>query len=121
MLFRSALAAVMTDLQIPIEQRDYALGFIGNTKLQLRAFFAGSQLSRYLECGLGATGPNANSWRVHMGLIVFADSIAPNRTRVQIAMSAGAIDSGGATKDPSMCGTTGVLEDKIKTLLAKRL
>ena len=56
-----------------------------------------------------------------MGLIVFADSIAPNRTRVQIAMSAGAIDSGGATKDPSMCGTTGVLEDKIKTLLAKRL
>jgi hypothetical protein len=117
----SAVSEVMTDLEIPIVHRDYPLGYIGNAKLQLRTFFAGSQLSRYVECGLGALGPNANAWRVHMGLITFVDSIAPNKSRVRIAMSAGAIDPGGATKDPSMCGSTGVLEEKVKTLLGKKL
>lgn len=117
----AALSQVMADLEIPVEHRDYGLGFIGNAKLQLRAFFAGSQLSRYVECGLGVLGPNANSWRVHMGLIAFADSLGPNKTRVRVAMTAGAADPAGATKESTMCGSTGVLEEKISGLLTKKL
>jgi hypothetical protein len=117
----SAFSEAFTDLEIPIENRDYSLGVIGNATLQIRAFFAGSQLSRYAECGLGATGPNANSWKVHMAVIAFIDSIGPTKTRVRVAMTAGAADPAGATKESTMCGTTGVLEDKLSARAAKRL
>lgn len=116
-----AVALVMKDLKIPLDHDDVAFGTIGNATLQLRAFFAGSQLSRYVECGLGVLGPNANSWKVHMALMTFVDSLGPTRTRVRVALSAGAADPAGATKESTMCGTTGVLEDKISALLAKQL
>ena len=117
----AAVAGVMKDLQIPLDHDDFAFGTIGNATLQLRVFFAGSQLSRYVECGLGVLGPNSNSWKVHMALMTFVDSLGSNRSRVRVALTAGAADPAGATKESTMCGTTGVLEEKISTLLAKKL
>lgn len=115
----AAYAAAMEELKIPIEERDQPNGTVGNAALQVRFNFAGYPLSKLVGCGIGAMGPNANSYRVHLALMAIIDSIGPTKTRVRMAMAAGAYDPGGAAKEPASCESTGVLEERI-TDTAKR-
>jgi len=117
----AALATAMGELKIPVTERDSAAGLVGNAKLQQRHSFAGYQLSKLVNCGLGVTGPNANSYQVHMALIGFIDPLGPSKTRIRIAFAAGALDSSGAAKEPASCGSTGVLEERLAEMVKQRL
>jgi hypothetical protein len=109
----AAYTAAMDELKIPIQERDLLAGTVGNAAVQARYNFAGFPMSRLVGCGLGAFGPNANSYRIHIALMAIMDSIGPTQTRVRMAMAAGAYDPGGAAKEPASCESTGVLEEKI--------
>ncbi len=117
----AAFAGAMDELKIPIETRDQLGGLVGNATIQARFNFAGLPMTRIVECGLGATGPNANGFRVHIALMAIMDSIGPSKTRVRMALAAGALDPSGAAKEPATCGSSGVLEEKIIALARKRL
>ena len=114
-------ANALDELKVKITERDSAGGLVGNAQLQQRHVFAGFPLSKLVGCGLGATGPNANSYLVHMALMGFIDSVGPSKTRIRIAFAAGALDTGGAAKEPVSCGSTGVLEERLAALVKQRL
>ncbi len=117
----SAFASALDELKIPITERDSAGGLVGNAKLQQRHTFAGMQLSKLVNCGLSAMGPNANTYQVHAALIAFIDPLGPSKTRIRIAFAAGALDSSGAAKEPASCGSTGVLEERLADMVKQRL
>lgn len=117
----AALSAVLVELDIPTDIRDSVGGMLGNATLKKTYNFAGFQLSRLQECGMGATGPNANTYRVHMALVGFVDEDGPARTHLRIAFAAGATDLAGTSKEASSCRSTGALEARIADLVKQRV
>lgn len=105
-----AVVAAFEELKIPLGTRDSVGGMVGNLDLVRRTSLAGSQLSRWLNCGSGLTGPNADNWRVYLSIAALLDPLDANRTRLRIGMAGGAVDVQGNAKDPVVCVTTGSLE-----------
>jgi hypothetical protein len=77
-------------------------------------------MSRYISCGSGMTGPNADNYRIYLAVVAFVDSLAPNKTRLGVALAAAAQDLQGSAKLPIACGSTGALEGQIRRAVALR-
>lgn len=117
----AALAAAMDELKIPVNIRDSVGGLVGNATLKQMYAFAGFPMARIQNCGIGAMGPNASSYRVHMALVGFIDELGPSKTRLRIAFAAGAADISGASKDATMCRSTGALEERLADLVKMKV
>lgn len=111
-----AAVAVLERAGIPITYRDSLRGIVGSPSIENKRRIAKSPLSRFLNCGNGFSGPNADSWGVTMALLVSARA-ADDGTALRIGVAAGARDLSGPSKDPVTCGSTGALEE----LLAKEI
>ncbi len=117
----AALRAVYTELKIPRSVADSANGQIGTLRL-VRTFTIGDErMSAYLNCGAGLTGANADSWRITMGIASFVRTASDGKTTVATGLVAQAEDMGGASKEPVMCGSSGLLEARIAKMVAARL
>ncbi|MEO6447403.1 MAG: hypothetical protein ABIZ91_15890 [Gemmatimonadaceae bacterium] len=118
----SAVETVLKDLKVPIDSRDSVRGLIGNMQLPKLRSFAGSPISRFLNCGSGITGANADNWRVYITAIAFIDKKDAATSTLRVAMVGGAQDIQGSSKDPVACGSTGgfesLLVDRVKKVLA---
>lgn len=111
----SAAAAVLEKAGVDITYRDSLRGIVGNPSVEKRRV-AKSPLSRFLNCGNGFSGPNADSWGVTMAVLVSARA-SDGGTVMRVGLAAGARDLSGSSKNPVTCGTTGALEE----LLAKEI
>jgi hypothetical protein len=78
-------------------------------------------LSRYLECGAGMTGPNADLFRVQLAIVTMIQAISATRTQIRTALAAGARTLEGNSSDAVQCGTSGELEARIAALVSSRL
>jgi hypothetical protein len=109
-----AAAAVLEKAGIDITYRDSLRGVVGNPAVEKRRRIAKSPLSRFLNCGNGFSGPNADSWGVTMAVLVSARA-SDGGTALRVGVAAGARDLSGPSKDPVTCGSTGALEELIAT------
>lgn len=64
----AVLPAVYDSLGIPVAQRQPATRTLGNDGLRLRRRLGSVPLQRYLDCGRGQDGPNAESYEVHLSV-----------------------------------------------------
>lgn len=117
----AALFATLDQLKIPLEVRDSAAGMAGNLGLVKMHSFAGSQLSRWISCGDGMSGPNADLFRVYLALMTKVRQLDAGQVRVTIALLAGAKDVTTGASDPVACGSTGALEARIVKGIRDRL
>ena len=117
----AAVLAVYADLKIPVTLRDSVGGLVGNTRLIQTGRLGKERLSRYLECGAGMTGPNADLFRVQLAIATMIQTVSPTRTQIKTALAAGARNLEGNSSDAVRCGTTGELETRIAALVASRL
>lgn len=118
----TAVIAAFDEMKIPLDTRDSLRGLVGNLSLKKTGNLAGSQMSRWLSCGAGMTGPNADNWRIYIAIASFLDRIAnSNKTAIRVAMVAGAQDMQGNAKDAVPCASTGGLETQILERAKKRL
>ena len=108
----SVAAAVLERAGIEVTYRDSLRAIVGNPAIEKKRRIAKSPLSRFLNCGNGFSGPNADSWGVTMALLVSARA-ADDGTALRIGFAAGARDLSGPSKDPVTCGSTGALEELI--------
>jgi hypothetical protein len=117
----AAVLAVYADLKIPVTLRDSVGGLVGNTRLIQTGRLGKERLSRYLECGAGMTGPNADTFRVQIAIATMIQTVSATRTQIKTALAAGARNLEGNSSDAVRCGTTGELEIRIAALVSSRL
>lgn len=93
---------------------------ISNTSFVVRRQLGGVNLSRYLDCGSGLTGPAANQLKITMSLVlqVVGDSSGVSTLRTQV----NGYGQSEATSDPPVhCATTGALEARIAKMVNEAL
>ena len=117
--FRAVVAA-FDEIKIPLDTRDSLGGVVGNLNLVRTHNMAGSQMSRWFNCGTGITGPNADNWRLYIAVAALLDRVGADTTRIRIGMVAGAQDMQGNSKEPVMCSTSGALESRLLELTKAR-
>jgi hypothetical protein len=108
-----AARQIFSELGIPTPVADSIRGYLVNGRLVKARNLAGSPLSTYLHCGMGLTGPNADTFRVTMAVAAFMDSTSPSTSRFRIVLLAGAESTEGVSKSAVTCATSGVLENRI--------
>ncbi len=119
--FKVTAAVIETEFNIDLKVRDSTAGVVGNMELVKMRKLGRTQLSRYVSCGQGMTGNNADSYRVYLALIAFVDTL-PDKgmIRLSVALAAAAQDLQGSSKPPVKCGSTGALEGHIRRIVAAR-
>ncbi|HEX6966392.1 MAG TPA: hypothetical protein VF166_11370 [Gemmatimonadaceae bacterium] len=115
----AALPAAYGDLRIPVNAVDPQSHIIGSGDITAQGSFAGTRVSRFLDCGEGALGTqNADHYEVHLNVRTQLTANASGGTLVQTLIEASARDAGTATSAVH-CATTGTLERRIAEALAK--
>lgn len=116
-----ALAQVFTELKIPMDTQDSVRGMIGVASVPRMRTFGNARISRYLNCGSGMTGLNADNWRVYVTALAFVEKADSATTTMRLAMIGGAQDVAGSSTDPVACGTTGVFESLVTERVKQRV
>lgn len=116
-----AVAQVLAELKVPIDMRDSTRGIVGVMSVPKMRTFSVGRISRYLNCGSGITGLNADNWRVYVTALAFVDAASAQSTSLRLAMVGGAQDVAGAATDPVACGSTGVFEELVEERVKARL
>lgn len=119
-VFSTAAAVLEVELKIELKTRDSTAGVVGNLEMAKMRTLGRVPLSRYVSCGSGMTGANADNWRVYLAVVAFVDPLPGNKTRLSVAVAAGAQDYQGHSKQPVACGSTGALEGHVRRSVAAR-
>jgi hypothetical protein len=113
----AAAAQVFKTLGFNATVRDSVGGLIGNEEFNRTRTLVGSQMSTWLNCGSGMTGPNADDHRITIALMIIVDPAANNTTRMRIGIVGSGANIVGNSTDPVACATTGRLEERIAQLI----
>lgn len=120
-----AASQVFAELKVQVDARDSVRGMVGVTSTPKMRSFAGRPISRWLNCGSGITGANADNWRVYITAFAFTDAKDSTHTSLRLAMVGGAQDVAGHSTEPVACGSTGVFEsmvvERVKSRIAQGL
>ena len=116
-----AVSQVFAEFKVPIDSRDSVRGLVGVTSMPKMRSFANKPISRWLNCGMGITGSNADNWRVFITLFAFTDAQDSTHTTLRLAMVGGAQDVAGNSTEPVACGSTGVFESLVNERVKLRI
>ena len=119
MTFQAASVA-LRELKVPLEVDEPANGLLGSGGFTLTRTFGRERLSKYLDCGTGVGGANADLRRITMALFVWIDSAGPQLSQVKVGVLASARDLEGVSKTALECGSTGALEAMLADEIRKR-
>jgi len=115
-----AVLAAFKELKIPTEIKDSALGRVESNVFYRRGDLGGRQLSTYLSCGDGITGPYADSYRVYMIAMTSVSPKGEDRSTIRTIFLAGAVNVTEGARQPMACESTGRLEIRLhKLVIAK--
>lgn len=117
----AAIIGVYDALAIPIDYRNTESGIVVAERFVVRRQLGKAPLSRYIDCGQGMNGVNANVYRITM---VVAAWLYPSQgpvSEVRLAVVGSGQDMAGSNVQSVICDSKGVLEDEIATQARKRL
>ena len=116
----AAVLSAFTDLKIPAEVRDSGAGRVESNVFYRRGDLAGRQISTYLSCGEGITGPYADNYRVYMVAMVTVAPKGDHGSTIRTIFLAGAVAVAEGARQPMACESTGRLEIRIHKLVVQR-
>jgi len=118
----TALESVFKELKIPVETRDPRTGLLHNLNADISKRIGNIPLSRYLDCGRGFSGDNANFYQVTLAISAWVDPPRGEPQRLQVAIAASGRDPAGSRTGWVQCTSKGTLEklvaDKVQALLS---
>ncbi|MGH7561018.1 MAG: hypothetical protein ACRENB_08355 [Gemmatimonadales bacterium] len=117
----AALRRAYDRLKVPVTLDDSAAGRIGNMGFSMMRQIGGRQLSTYLSCGDGMTGPNADTYRVYMVLRSTVVDSGDAGTTLRTLLLAGAVNVSEGARQPMPCESTGRLEHRIREMVRQEL
>lgn len=106
------------NLGIPAGRTDGRAGIIGSERFERVNSLAGSPMSRWFDCGEAPTGPNANSFRLEIAVVVWV-APASGGTKIGLATIASGRDVAGVSRAARPCASTGALEGKVLEQVSK--
>jgi len=117
-----ALLSVFAELKIPTDGRDSTQNLVDSKLFYRQGSLGGKQISTYLSCGDGVTGPNADSYRVYMTIwSTFVPAADGDQVTMKTVFLAGAVNVTEGSRQPMPCETTGRLEVRIHQLVLHHL
>jgi hypothetical protein len=114
-----AVVAAFGELKIPAEVRDSAYGRVESNLFYRRGELGGRQISTYLSCGDGITGPYADSYRVYMIAMTSVTPKGENSSTIRTIFLAGAVNISEGARQPMACESTGRLEIRLHKIVLK--
>ncbi len=109
------LRGIMKELDLTIKPQDADAAnhefLVRRQKLLTR--LGKERISRYLSCGEGMTGPNADAWYVYLTIHAAIGPAGAAKSRFQMALTAEAVDVPGGRSERVACSSTGMLEMEI--------
>ena len=116
----AALLATWKELKIPADIEDSTAGRLETKVFYRRGDLGGKQISTYLSCGDGITGPYADSYRVYMIVTSTIEPNGPDRSILRSVLLGGALNVAEGARQPMACESTGRWEIRIhKMVLTK--
>ncbi len=116
-----ALLAVYAELKIPSAGRDSVSQVVDSEVFYRQGTLGGKQMSTYLSCGDGMTGPNADSYRVYMSIWSTVGTAEGDKATLRTAFLAGAVNLTEGSRQPMPCESTGRMEVRIHQMVLHRL
>jgi len=114
------LPAAFDSLGIPVTQVDPVKRVMGNPGFKLRQRLGRVSLSRYVDCGQTQVGPNADSYDVHMTILVSLQAAAAGGTTASTNFEVLAKPI-AFSQDYSRCSTRGYLESRLMEAVKAQL
>ena len=111
-VYAGALKAYF-DLGVPTGTTDNKFGIIGSEKFERMHQLAGAPMSRSFSCGESANGPNADSFRLTIVVVVWVKPGKSDGSLLATAVAASGTDVGGSYRIQRPCASTGRIEQKI--------
>jgi hypothetical protein len=116
----SAVLAAFNELKISADVRDSAAGWVETNVFHRRGDLGGKQISTYLECGDGITGPYADTYRVYMIVLTTIVAKGADRSALRSVLLGGAVNVAEGARQPMACESSGRWEIRLhKLVLAK--
>jgi hypothetical protein len=116
----TAVLAAYKELKIPADIQDSLQGRVESNVFHRRGDLGGKQISTYLGCGDGITGPYADSYRVYM---IVTTTIVPkgeNRSTIRTVLLGGAVNVSEGARQPMACESTGRWEIRLHKLVVSK-
>ncbi|MBX3147221.1 MAG: hypothetical protein KF785_10675 [Gemmatimonadales bacterium] len=104
------LLKTLDDLGLKIKDDQTAPRQIAMVRHRLVRRLGKTTLSRYFSCGQGLTGPNADTWYVYLNFHSRIAAGGPDKSQINLEITADAVDVPGGRNDRVACATTGNLE-----------
>lgn len=116
-----ALLAVFKELKLPADIQDTAKGHVESDVFYRSGSLAGKQISTYLGCGEGITGPYADSDRIYMVATSTVAKKDDSNSTLRSVLLGGAVKVSEGARQPMACESTGRLEIRIQQMVLKKL
>lgn len=109
----TALTQVFAELKIPVQASNPKAGMLNNLNADIARRLGGEALSRYLDCGRGFSGPNADYYRITLAVSAWVEPATGDPKQLMVAIAASGRDPSGTRSYYSQCTSRGALEKRI--------
>lgn len=108
-----ALKKVFEELKIPVQTANPRAGLLNNLNADLSGRLGGERMSRYIDCGRGFSGPNADFYRLTLAVSAWVEPATGDPQKLMVAIAASGRDPSGSRSYYSPCTSRGDLEKRI--------
>ena len=109
----AALESTFAELKIPIETRNPKAGLLHNLNAEVTRRLGNEPLSRYLDCGRGFSGNNADVYRISLAVSAWIEPATGEPQRLLVAVAASGRDPSGSHSAYAACTSRGALEQRV--------
>lgn len=109
----AALGTVFKELKIPVQLNDPKHGLMNNLNADISRRLGGQAMSRYIDCGRGFNGENADVYRITLAVSAWIDPNEGEPKNLMVAIAASGRDPAGSKSAYSVCTSRGALEKRI--------
>jgi hypothetical protein len=108
-----ALKAVYEELKIRMREVSESSRTVRNLRFVVSRRLGGQRLSRYLDCGRSATGPNADSYRLELEIASRVVAVGPGQSRIDTEITGSGMNVEGTSNNRVLCTSNHQLELRI--------
>jgi hypothetical protein len=117
----AALVETFKEFDIPVTFSDKAAGEIGMVRAKLYKRMGKHPISRFLRCGEGTAGPNADMYVVFTSVLGYVRPVDAGNVMLYGLIAGQAVDLPNGRNDVVDCTSSGQFETLIVRSLTKRL
>lgn len=117
----AAIDAAFAHFDLPVEAFDASVGRAPNRRVTRTRRLGKQMMSRYLDCGRGFAGNNADVYRIILSSAAWPEPATGEVTSVKVAIIAAGQDQAGARNDYVLCTSRGAFEREFIARVRERL